>query len=58
MQEWDDAAKSKAYGITLHGDEGEGKRQRNVLVISWSPLGMTKEAMYSKYPYAVPRWNI
>ena len=54
VQAYDDAAKARAYGITLHGDEGQGKRGRNVLVISWSPLGMTKESMYSKYPFAVP----
>ena len=54
MTQWDDSFKKKAYGITLHGDEGQGKRGRNVMIISWSPLAITKETMYSKFPYCDP----
>ena len=54
VQQFPDDKKARAYAITVHGDEGQGKHGRNVLVLSWSPLGMSKEPMFSKYPFAVP----
>lgn len=51
MQSWDEASKATAYGITIHGDEGQAKRKKNVLVLSWSPIAVTKETMYSKFPF-------
>ena len=53
-QQLEPSLRKKAYGISLHGDEGQGKRGRNVMIMSWSPLGMTKETMYSKFPYLDP----
>ena len=54
VQNWSDSEKATAYPISIHGDEGQSKRSRNMLIISWSPLASSKESMYSKFPYCVP----
>ena len=53
MQSWSDAEKATAFPISIHGDEGQTKRSRNLLIISWSPLASSKESMYGKFPYCV-----
>ena len=57
VQGFRDEDKAQAYAITIHGDEGSGKHGRSVLVLSWSPLGMTKDPMFCKFPFADSRMN-
>ncbi|CAE7245702.1 unnamed protein product [Symbiodinium sp. CCMP2592] len=45
--------KAKAHAIAVHGDEGQGKKQRSVLVLSWSCLGIRgKNVLHYKLPFA------
>ena len=53
VQGWPEAARRKAIAVSLHGDEGTGKRCKNVLVMSISPLGCHREAQFQKYPFVV-----
>ena len=55
VQGFNDEQKSRAYGVTVHGDEGSGKHGRSVLVLSWSPLGKTGDPMFCKFPFADTR---
>lgn len=47
-------AKKRAVGITFHGDEGQGKRHRNVLIMSWSSIAIHGPSLLTKFPYCVP----
>ena len=51
--EWTSSERQHAYGISVHGDEGQTKRGRNLLLLSWSAVGTTGEPMYFKYPIMV-----
>lgn len=53
VQAFRDEDKSKAHAIAVHGDEGQGKKQRSVLVVSWSCLGIrSKNVLHYKFPFA------
>ena len=54
VQSWSTEAKSKAIAISLHGDEGSGKRTKSIMILSWSPLAVHDASMLSKYPFAAP----
>ena len=43
----------KAIGCCFHGDEGQTKRQRNVLVLSWSSIGIHGKSEHTKLPFCV-----
>ena len=49
----DDLQRSRAAAISIHGDEGTAKRGKNLLVLSWSPVGLS--GTDHKYPFAVSR---
>ena len=51
---FDQESKAKAFGISFHGDEGVGKRQRNILILSWSSLAVHGPSELTKFPFAVP----
>ena len=51
--EWTEPERQTAFGISLHGDEGQTKRGRNLLLLSWSAVATTGEPMYFKYPILV-----
>ncbi len=50
---FDEQAKSKSVAISFHGDEGVGKRQRNILILSWSSLAIHGPSELTKIPFAV-----
>ena len=54
MLTWPPEQRAKAIGISIHGDEGTGKRNRSVLILSWSSLAVSDVAMRSKYPFCAP----
>ena len=45
--------KAKAVALSFHGDEGESKKQRPILILSWSSLGIHGEALKTKIPFAI-----
>lgn len=47
-----DDRKSKCVGCTMHGDEGQGKRLRNILVLSWSSIAIHGPSELTKFPFA------
>lgn len=49
-------ARMKSVGITFHGDEGQAKRHRNVLILSWSSIAIHGPSLLTKFPYCVP-WH-
>ncbi|CAE7600995.1 TY1B-DR3 [Symbiodinium necroappetens] len=53
VQSWPEESRRKAIAISLHGDEGTGKRSKSVMILSWSPLAVHDAAMMSKYPFCV-----
>ena len=55
MVSWSAEEQATAYGITFHGDEGQTKRGRNLLILSWSALAVSGDTMYFKYPILVLR---
>ena len=46
-----------AMACSLHGDEGQGKRKRNVLVLSWSSLAVHGPSELTKFVFAAPWQN-
>ena len=52
---WAESERQVAYGISLHGDEGQTKRGRNLLLISWSAVAVSGEPLFYKYPIIVLR---
>ena len=50
-----DAAKAASVAIMVHGDEGQGKRNKNVLVVSWSAMGIGNKTYQCRFPFAVAR---
>ena len=53
MLAWEKSERQTAYAISLHGDEGQTKRGRNLLLISWSAVAVTGEPLFYKYPIIV-----
>ena len=45
--------RKKSVACSFHGDEGQGKRSRNVLILSWSSIAITGPSEYCKFPFAV-----
>ena len=54
VQGWCEEDRAKAIAVSVHGDEGSGKRGKQVLLISISSLGIHGESMYTKFPFCVP----
>lgn len=52
--EMDVSQQDKAVAISFHGDEGSGKRQKNVLILSWSSTAVHGKSELTKFPFAVP----
>ncbi|CAJ1361622.1 unnamed protein product, partial [Effrenium voratum] len=40
VQQFEEEQRGRACGFTLHGDEGEGKRKKPIMIMSFSPLGV------------------
>ena len=53
VQDWPESDRARAVAVSLHGDEGTGKRNRSTMIISWSPLAIHEPSMISKYPFVV-----
>ena len=52
----DGEALKKALPVAVHGDEGQGKKERSVMLISWSVLGMrNKSVLMQKFPFCAIR---
>lgn len=52
---FDAAAKKSAIPILLHGDEGQGKKERNTLILNWHVLGLrARSVLFRKFPIAAP----
>ena len=51
MWDMDAQHRARAAAISIHGDEGTGKRGKSLLVLSWSPVGLS--GTDHKYPFAV-----
>ncbi|CAE7831605.1 unnamed protein product [Symbiodinium sp. CCMP2592] len=47
VQSWDESSRATAYGITIHGDEGQSKRKKNMLILSWSPLAIIQSDFFA-----------
>ena len=45
--------RSKAVAATFHGDEGQCKRSRNCLILSWSSIAVTGRSEVTKFPFCV-----
>ena len=54
MQQFEEEQRGRACGFTLHGDEGEGKRKKPIMIMSFSPLGVHAAAWKNKFPTCVP----
>lgn len=50
---FEEQAKAKSVAISFHGDEGVSKRQRNILILSWSSLAIHGPSELTKFPFAV-----
>ena len=44
----------KAVAITVHGDEGQSKRSRNILIVSWSSIAIHGPSLHTKFPFCAP----
>ena len=49
--DWSPEDRARAIAISLHGDEGQGKRGKSTMVLSWSPLAVHRPALLNKYPF-------
>ena len=49
----DPEQQDKAIAAAFHGDEGQGKRNRNMLVLSWSSIGVHGRSEHTKLPFCV-----
>lgn len=47
------SVQAHAVGATWHGDEGQGKRSKNLLVFSWSSIAVSGRSELTKFPFAV-----
>ncbi len=45
--------RSKAIACSFHGDEGQTKRQKNCMVLSWSSIAVSGKSELTKFPYCV-----
>ena len=57
IQQWPADVRAATVGISVHGDEGQGKRDRSVLVISWSAVGISGKTFHCRFPFAAPWIN-
>lgn len=53
IHELSEEDRSKCIACTFHGDEGQGKRRKNTLVLSWSSIGVHGPSLYTKFPFCV-----
>lgn len=53
VKQFDVEARARAIAATFHGDEGEGKRGRNTLILSWSSIGVHGPSSLTKFPFCV-----
>ena len=52
--QFEESRQARAVGASFHGDEGEGKRKKNLLVLSWSSLAVHGPSEKTKFPFCVP----
>ncbi|CAE7809883.1 RTase [Symbiodinium sp. CCMP2592] len=58
VQSWPEEARQKAVAVSIHGDEGTGKRSKSILILSLSPLAIHRgDSMLQKFPFCVP-WPV
>ena len=50
---WSVGQQSRAVAVSFHGDEGQTKKQKNILVLSWSSLGVHGASDKTKFPFTV-----
>ncbi|CAE7809893.1 ACAN [Symbiodinium sp. CCMP2592] len=56
VQSWPEEARQKAVAVSIHGDEGTGKRSKSILILSLSPLAIHRgDSMLQKFPFCVVR---
>ena len=55
VQQWPDERKARTVAVAWHGDEGQGKRNRSALVMSWSSLGVHRKSTHCWFPFAATR---
>ena len=56
---FDASARRSAIPILIHGDEGQGKKDRNVLILNWHVLGVqTRSVLFRKFPIAAPNCRV
>ena len=53
VQGWCAEDRARAIAVSVHGDEGSGKRGQAVLLISISSLAIHGDSMYTKFPFVV-----
>ena len=52
---FDAAANKSVIPILLHGDEGQGKKDRNMLILNWHVLRVqARSVLFRKFPIAAP----
>lgn len=44
----------RCIAVSVHGDEGQAKRQRSTLVLSWSSLAVHGKSELTKFPFCAP----
>ena len=56
MQQLRPEDRALAHPIWVHGDEGKGKRERSLFLLSWGTLGIrpTSDIMMFRFPYVDP----
>ncbi|CAE7428498.1 unnamed protein product, partial [Symbiodinium sp. KB8] len=53
------SARKSAIPILIHGDEGQGKKDRNVLILNWHVLGVqTSSVLFRKFPIVIRGSNL
>ena len=47
------SARKSAIPVLIHGDEGQGKRDRNLLILNWHVMGVqSNSVLFRKFPIA------
>ena len=47
------SARKSAIPVLVHGDEGQGKKERNLLILNWHVMGVqSNSVLFRKFPIA------